>query len=204
MKGLPRLRTLTWASHKYFPTPQPSFSLCRSRTQRNRSRESLDASLSDNSVQVRCYRGLIERESKKLFSLTGATWRTPVIRERSRSSTLLPSVPSHKSTVIYWFHGHACICDGSMVKVGKTMHSLKHLFYSGQRDQQTSVREGVGKSFLGSLGSRFMNGLFQTKRSPSFSAKSKEKNLNKGKKLSLAHRLFLRGHPNPEGIQACG
>lgn len=176
MKGLPRLHTLTWASHKCFPTPQPSFSLCRSRTQRNRSRESLDASLSDNSVQVRCYHGLIERESKKLFSLTGATWRTPVIRERSRSSTLLPSVPSlHKLTVIYWFHGHACICDGSMVQVGKTMHSLKHLFYSGRRDQQTSVREGVGKSFLGSLGSRFMNGLFQTKRSPSFSAKSKEK-----------------------------
>lgn len=48
MKGLPRLHTLTWASHKCFPTPQPSFSLCRSRTQRNRSRESLDASLSDN------------------------------------------------------------------------------------------------------------------------------------------------------------
>ena len=87
----------------------------------------------------------------------------------------------------------------------KKMHSLKHLFYFGQRDQQTSVREGVGKSFLGSLGSRFMNGLFQTKRSPSFSAKSKEKkNLNKEEKLSLAHRLFLRGHPNPEGIQACG
>ena len=84
------------------------------------------------------------------------------------------------------------------------MLSLKHLFYSGRRDQQTSVREGVGKSFLGSLGSRLMNGLFQTERIPSFSTKSKEKNLNKGEKLSLAHRLFLRGHPNPEGIQACG
>ena len=150
MKGLPRLHTLTRASHKCFPTPQPSLSLCRSRTQRNRSRESLDASLSDNSVQVRCYRGLIERESKKLFSLTGATWLTPVIRERSRSSTLLPSVPSlHKLTVIYWFHGHACTCDGSMVQVGKTMHSLKHLFYSGQRDQQTSVtnKQAWGKGW---------------------------------------------------------
>lgn len=105
MKGLPRLHTLTWASHKCFPTPQPSFSLCRSRTQRNRSRESLDTSLSDNSVQVRCYRGLIERESKKLFSLTGATWRTPVIRERSRSSTLLPSVPSPPCVYMRWLHG---------------------------------------------------------------------------------------------------
>lgn len=143
MKGLPRLHTLSWASHKCFPTPQPSFSLCRSRPQRNRSRESLDASLNDNSVQVRCYRGLIERESKKLFSLTGATWRTPVIRERSRSSTLLPSVPSHKSTVIYWFHGHACICDGSMVQVGKknALFETPLLFWPAW---PTNKREGRG------------------------------------------------------------